>query len=551
MKKRRKNPNSTVVISDQEVLENAHILDGEPLLERSRAQWQLGDWGSLANLANEQLDNYSERGKLALLAAAGFAQVGNMVEMKRYVHKAKEWGCPAGLVDRVLISGLQNGLGCAKSLLVDKEEASPHFECAISMVSPQSDTRLLGRARMVQEHVQLGMLPQAMTMLQDKLSDLTTQQALSEQQVSLFQQTLTSMEAILDQEEDLTVQQIAPPQFPTEEVVAIMQDYNAGKQGLYEVISKKIQGLTPIEVVALYMGFALYFKAQKDQASELDFLTKAQDYIPAGHSALRAQIARSYLACNKPYLAFSCLTEDLLSDNTLFNKEEQKMLRKARSEGLLADSSEHGHEILISYLSKNLPEKDITPRVLIEIGTTRENIPGQSSTMKLGHFCRDHNLQFITVDMDPDNGERARSNFDKANMPFTAITAKGEDYLAGYKGSIDFVFLDAYDFDHGNHSLLRQSRYKRFLGSEIDEVQCHKMHLDCVISLVEKLTPDGIICIDDTWQDESMKWRAKGTTAVPFLLENGFELIIAKERAALFKRKKMYNANTSRAELSI
>jgi hypothetical protein len=118
---------------------------------------------------------------------------------------------------------------------------------------------------------------------------------------------------------------------------------------------------------------------------------------------------------------------------------------------------------------------------------------------------------------------------------FQALTAKGEDYLRDFKGQFDFVFLDAYDFDHGNHSELRQSRYKKFLGAPIDEAACHQMHLDCAQSVFEKLAPHGVVCIDDTWL-ENGHWVAKGTLAMPYLLENGFILLEARNRAALLTR---------------
>src|SRR3546814_1055898 len=101
---------------------------------------------------------------------------------------------------------------------------------------------------------------------------------------------------------------------------------------------------------------------------------------------------------------------------------------------------------------------------------------------------------------------------------------------------MDFVFLDAYDFDHGKHSELRQSRYKKFLGSEIDEIACHEMHLDCAKSVHLTLSAGGLVCIDDTWIDDG-KWCAKGTLAVHYLLDNVFEIVEARKRAALLRRK--------------
>lgn len=45
-----------------------------------------------------------------------------------------------------------------------------------------------------------------------------------------------------------------------------------------------------------------------------------------------------------------------------------------------------------------------------------------------------------------------------------------------------------------------------------------------------------LLCIDDTWIDEEGRWTAKGTTAMPYLLENGFEVIEARDHAALLRR---------------
>jgi hypothetical protein len=144
-------------------------------------------------------------------------------------------------------------------------------------------------------------------------------------------------------------------------------------------------------------------------------------------------------------------------------------------------------------------------------------------------------MAFVTVDMDPHNARMAQRVFENLSVDFEAVAAKGEDYLRQRTAPVDFAFLDAYDFDHGKHSELRQSRYTKYLGSRIDEEACHRMHLNCAQSLVRLLSPHGVICIDDTWLDGG-RWTAKGTLAMPYLLEHGFELIDARNRAALLRR---------------
>src|SRR3546814_20414765 len=106
----------------------------------------------------------------------------------------------------------------------------------------------------------------------------------------------------------------------------------------------------------------------------------------------------------------------------------------------------------------------------------------------------------------------------------TAYEMRISDWSSDVCSSDLFVFLDAYDFDHGKHSELRQSRYKKFLGSEIDEIACHEMHLDCAKSVNMKTAAGGLVCLDDPWIADG-KWFAKGTLAVPYLLDPGFEKI--------------------------
>jgi hypothetical protein len=199
----------------------------------------------------------------------------------------------------------------------------------------------------------------------------------------------------------------------------------------------------------------------------------------------------------------------------------------------------HGHVALMkvidkhfSMIKKRAGDKSL---VLVEIGTTREHLKGQGSTEKLARFCNDRQIHFITVDMDPINSDSVRGSVRKINADFEVVTAKGEQFLADYKDPIDFVFLDAYDFDHGYHSEARQARYERNLGEKINDEACYKMHLDCAILLISKLSPWGIIGFDDVWFKDNV-WTGKGTTAMPYLFSNGFKVILKGDSVAILVR---------------
>lgn len=285
---------------------------------------------------------------------------------------------------------------------------------------------------------------------------------------------------------------------------------------------------------------AMHFAKYKENLMVCHFINVATEFADIGKNIPQGtflKLAELALNSDHTHLAIDLLFKEQISQ-PVFNEKDKRRLHKTyhaiRSVSL--KEKQHGHDLLLDYLSSQIPET-LKEKIVIEIGTTRENIQGQGSTRFLAEFCKKFSLQFTTVDMDPNNSLSAQRVFSQLNVGFQARNMKGEDFLKDFDGTIDYVFLDAYDFDHGMHSTLRQERYKKYLGTKIDEEQCHKMHLDCSEALLDKLSPDGIICFDDTWQNENGEWTAKGTLAVPYLIEHGFEVIEARNNAILMKRK--------------
>jgi len=310
-----------------------------------------------------------------------------------------------------------------------------------------------------------------------------------------------------------------------------------GEENLLGRLDAALETLLPADSALLLFACAAHFKARGQRLQALSFVAEGLTQAAAAQGRwLQVLGAALYADLGAADQALTALLSDVLTSDVLTVPGQNRLT--ARLEGLVKQQQEpeHGHALLIEQLTRTPPPQDGRKRLMVEIGTTREQVAGQGSTLKLAQLCTDLGLNFVTVDMDPRNTRQAQMMFRRNGFAFCAITAKGEDYLAGFEGEIDYVFLDAYDFDHGMHSNLRQSRYEKFLGSRIEETQCHQMHLDCATALIDKLAPDGLICFDDTWQDESGAWTAKGTTAMPFLLENGFEIIAARNKAALLRR---------------
>jgi len=202
------------------------------------------------------------------------------------------------------------------------------------------------------------------------------------------------------------------------------------------------------------------------------------------------------------------------------------------------NTREHGHALLMAVLVDEAVQRpDLLPgKTLVEIGTTRECDPGQKSTEKLGIFTAMLGMRFITVDMDPINTAHARRVLSYINPLSHAITAKGEDYLASLSEPLDYIYLDAFDFDHGKHSEDRQLRYRVNLKTVISDDACWHMHLQCAQSIITKMEEGGIVVIDDTWTDGNGEFDGKGKLAVPLLLAHGFEIIARTPMAIALQR---------------
>jgi hypothetical protein len=322
----------------------------------------------------------------------------------------------------------------------------------------------------------------------------------------------------------------------TARVVSLVEDCLSHSDGFYERLDQICSALSPADAALLLIASAGHFIGVGENIHGTALLTEAQALIPVNCRALQILAAELYLRNGKPGLALRLLVSDALDGPGQMEPQQRKSLEDSITPLTASKTTEHGHALLINHLENHPPAPSPHRRVMIEIGTTRESVPGQGSTEKLALLCRDLGIDFITVDMDPRNSAMARRMFRRLGLKCRAVTSKGEDFLAEWQGPIDFCFLDAYDFDHGMHSELRQSRYESFLGSRIEDAQCHQMHLDCATSLIAKMAPDGAICFDDTWTDEDGAWTAQGTTAMPYLLANGFRVQSDGNRAALLVR---------------
>lgn len=189
----------------------------------------------------------------------------------------------------------------------------------------------------------------------------------------------------------------------------------------------------------------------------------------------------------------------------------------------------HGHKLLEEHILK---QSDLDGRVIIEVGSVREHLPGQNSTGFFMDLCKQHNMKLISVDMDSDCSMNVHKEAEKRDFKnYEAITMTGEEYLKSID-TFDYIYLDGFDFYHDHHSDTRKSKYKNILNTDITDEASWKSHLEMVQNVYKKGKSHSLICIDDVLSDT----KGKGCTAIPFLLKNGWNTLENNYRAQIFSQ---------------
>jgi|GEM_PF-4147643 len=521
------------------------VLGHQDQLQFSQAKtyWLFGEWQRLTELSQQEIETHPERARLALLVASAYQQQDEHDKARTWSKQALAWGCPPRAVAQVLVAGVHNTLGRVAALCEDSERVSQHFHAAIN-AAETDDADLMAHARSAKEMGRIGLLNKALSVVDGQIVSLSKHytspsiKALEHAQASLL-----ATQKNIDIENKKHSSTLTKAE--RENIwLRISECFNT--EDVQESLDKEFFSPEWSQEARFWMCCATseVMLSHQDRLQAISWVNQARLFLIANNVSDQAtkyqELSELAARFNQPDLAIDLSVESSLQKITLTEPQKNKIKETyQKMRGFSEKKQQHGHDLLIDYLQTELNDskrKSITQPVLIEIGTTRENVPGQGSTLQLAALAKDKNIQFISVDMDPHNTRWAQYNLELLQLPGSAITDKGENFLQKFPDPIHYIFLDAYDFDHGMHSELRQTRYQKYLGGTIDEEQCHLMHLECAKALIDKLAPNGVICIDDTWQDEQHQWRAKGTLAVPYLLEKGFKIIEARNKAVLMQK---------------
>ena len=161
-----------------------------------------------------------------------------------------------------------------------------------------------------------------------------------------------------------------------------------------------------------------------------------------------------------------------------------------------------------------IAEVDFQPgEVAVEIGSER----GEGSTAYLRQHCAEREVEFFSVDIDP--------------QVEGVIQSDGATWLHGFDRFallVKFAYLD--NFDYVFPSIVGQpwvqDQIEGYLKFQIEMTNenSEQAHLDQAIEVNRLSVPGTMVVIDDTWVEHGV-WYGKGATAVPYLQSAGFRVL--------------------------
>jgi predicted O-methyltransferase YrrM len=154
-------------------------------------------------------------------------------------------------------------------------------------------------------------------------------------------------------------------------------------------------------------------------------------------------------------------------------------------------------------------------KILVETGTARyglKNCSGDGcSTALFADWAKDHDATLFSVDIDPEAISESSEAIESINNKVQFFTQDSITFLKNFGQSIDFLYLDSYDFDYQNP---RPS-------------QIH--HLNEIKAVMPFLHKNTIIMIDDC----DLPHGGKGKLVIRYLISQGWEISMSEYQTIL------------------
>ncbi|EZH71700.1 hypothetical protein ATO12_05920 [Aquimarina atlantica] len=162
-------------------------------------------------------------------------------------------------------------------------------------------------------------------------------------------------------------------------------------------------------------------------------------------------------------------------------------------------------------------------KILVETGTSRNGLKGTKTdggaTIVFGKWAKENNAKLHSVDISKDSVQGAQKAVQEENLQDSTTVHLGDslDFLKNFNESIDFLYLDSYDYSKTDIEIQKKSQ---------------EHHLQEFILAEDKLHDKSIVLIDDC----RLPGGGKGKTVVEYMLKKDWEILINAYQILLVKK---------------
>lgn len=147
----------------------------------------------------------------------------------------------------------------------------------------------------------------------------------------------------------------------------------------------------------------------------------------------------------------------------------------------------------------------------VEVGTDN----GEGSTLFLLRAAEMQERPFWSIDINPA----------RALSPVWSLTGDGARVIPTIAGPIAFAYLDSHDWPYSwIDTNGAQGKEYAARGQELTCEASQAAHLAQAQAVHAKSLVGSVVVFDDTWR-RVLGWAGKGGTAIPWLLQHGWELL--------------------------
>lgn len=159
------------------------------------------------------------------------------------------------------------------------------------------------------------------------------------------------------------------------------------------------------------------------------------------------------------------------------------------------------------YVLNLMSEREV--KIIVETGTARNgecNCAGDGcSTPIWGAWAQKNGAYVYSVDIDPQAIQNSSDACTSYQDHIAFVTCDSVGFLANFDKSIDFLYLDSYDFDVNNPSPSQEH------------------HLKEIMAVYPSLHKKSIIMIDDC----DLPFGGKGKLVIQYLLDRGWKIALS------------------------